>query len=97
MYASLGRKLVGLARIGPGMEVVDLACGTGAVTREILRVLDDSGSVVGVDASQAMLPDLDYPTRMAILERAYAGYDRDRVEVNRWMTFLCRPAEGGPG
>jgi ubiquinone/menaquinone biosynthesis C-methylase UbiE len=253
MYASLGRKLAGMAGIEPGMEVVDLACGTGAVTREILRLLGGSGSVTGVDASEAMLelarmelddprvrwvhgrgeeleravdrpvdrvlcssalwqmrlpevlwavrsvlkpdgavafnlpeqfarglfsppdarrpaglagrmiavailehdysflrfappprpafpdlaalsalvheagmrierheeieerqtaeaahdwlevpvftdrmfPDLDYPTRMTILERAYAGYDRDRVEVNRWMAFLCRPDGGG--
>ena len=39
----------------PGMRVVDVACGTGAVTRAILQVLNGSGSVVGVDPSPGML------------------------------------------
>lgn len=39
----------------PGMKVVDVACGTGAVTRAILQVLDGQGSVVGVDPSVGML------------------------------------------
>lgn len=29
------------------------------------------------------------------MERAYEGYDRDRVEVVRWMAFRCRPDGGG--
>jgi SAM-dependent methyltransferase len=35
--------------------VLDLACGTGATTREILAVLGPAGSVTGVDKSAAML------------------------------------------
>ena len=35
--------------------VLDLACGTGATTREILAVLGPDGSVTGVDKSAAML------------------------------------------
>jgi SAM-dependent methyltransferase len=35
--------------------VLDLACGTGATTREILAVLDPAGKVTGVDKSAAML------------------------------------------
>ncbi len=35
--------------------VLDLACGTGATTREILAVLGPYGSVTGVDKSAAML------------------------------------------
>jgi demethylmenaquinone methyltransferase/2-methoxy-6-polyprenyl-1,4-benzoquinol methylase len=39
----------------PGLHVLDVACGTGAVTRAILEVLQGSGSVVGVDPSVGML------------------------------------------
>jgi demethylmenaquinone methyltransferase/2-methoxy-6-polyprenyl-1,4-benzoquinol methylase len=39
----------------PGLDVLDVACGTGAVTRAILQVLAGSGSVVGVDPSAGML------------------------------------------
>jgi SAM-dependent methyltransferase len=35
--------------------VLDLACGTGATTREILAVLGPAGRVTGVDRSAAML------------------------------------------
>ncbi|HET7015128.1 MAG TPA: methyltransferase domain-containing protein [Streptosporangiaceae bacterium] len=35
--------------------VLDLACGTGATTREILAVLGPAGQVTGVDKSAAML------------------------------------------
>lgn len=43
------------AGLTPGMSVLDVACGTGAVTRAILQVLNGSGSVVGVDPSAGML------------------------------------------
>ena len=38
-----------------GMTVLDVACGTGAVTRAILQVLGGSGRVTGVDPSPGML------------------------------------------
>lgn len=37
------------------VAVLDLACGTGATTREILAVLGPHGRVIGVDQSAAML------------------------------------------
>lgn len=43
------------AGLVPGMSVLDVACGTGAVTRAILQLLDGSGRVVGVDPSTGML------------------------------------------
>jgi SAM-dependent methyltransferase len=39
----------------PDAAVLDLACGTGATTREILAVLGPHGRVTGVDQSAAML------------------------------------------
>ena len=44
-------ELVRLANIRPGYAVLDLACGTGAVTRRIAAKVGISGTVVGVDSS----------------------------------------------
>jgi SAM-dependent methyltransferase len=59
-YRDTSRDLV--ARALPSAEatvadsaVLDLACGTGATTREILAVLGPHGRVTGVDQSAAML------------------------------------------
>jgi demethylmenaquinone methyltransferase / 2-methoxy-6-polyprenyl-1,4-benzoquinol methylase len=38
-----------------GMKVIDVACGTGAVTRAILEIVHPEGSVLGVDPSEGML------------------------------------------
>jgi ubiquinone/menaquinone biosynthesis C-methylase UbiE len=55
MYRDTSRDLVELARPAPGAVVVDLACGTGVTTREILAVLGHDGRVTGIDQSAAML------------------------------------------
>ena len=49
------RRALRLAGLRPGMDVLDVACGTGPVTRECLRMLRGSGRVVGVDPSPGML------------------------------------------
>ena len=43
------------AGLEKGMRVLDVACGTGAVTRAILEVIGADGSVIGVDPSEGML------------------------------------------
>jgi ubiquinone/menaquinone biosynthesis C-methylase UbiE len=55
MYQDTSRDLVELAGLAPGAAVVDLACGTGVTTQEILAVLGQGGRVTGVDRSAAML------------------------------------------
>lgn len=45
------------AGLQPGMAALDVACGTGAVTRAILEVLDGTGRVCGVDPSEGMLSE----------------------------------------
>ncbi|MDQ2714347.1 MAG: class I SAM-dependent methyltransferase [Chloroflexota bacterium] len=55
LYRESGRHLLRLARVRPGMTVVDLACGTGIVTAQILEVLAGSGEVIGIDCSAEML------------------------------------------
>ncbi len=46
-----------LAGLKPGMDVIDVACGTGAVTRAIVEILGGQGRVVGVDPSEGMLTE----------------------------------------
>ena len=49
------RRCLRQAGLRPGMNVLDVACGTGAVSRACLDVLRGEGSVVGVDPSKGML------------------------------------------
>jgi len=44
-------KLVQLVNVGKGNNVLDLACGTGVVTKKIRDKVGNSGYVVGADAS----------------------------------------------
>jgi SAM-dependent methyltransferase len=55
IYGETSRDLIALARPAADAAVLDLACGTGATTREILAVLGPDGTVIGVDKSAAML------------------------------------------
>jgi SAM-dependent methyltransferase len=92
-YARLGERLVELAGIAPGMDVIDLACGTGVVTAEVVRRLEGRGSVLAVDASAAML---------AVAERVVQGAgvrwvagraeDLDRVAGEPVDRVLCSSA-----
>lgn len=47
--------LIERARPQPGERVLDLACGTGAVAREVLKRIAPSGTLVGVDINPDML------------------------------------------
>jgi ubiquinone/menaquinone biosynthesis C-methylase UbiE len=55
MYSETSRDLVRLAAPAPDAAVVDLCCGTGATSKEILAALGPDGKVTGVDRSAAML------------------------------------------
>jgi len=41
--------------LAEGMVVADVACGTGLVAREALRIVGETGKVVGIDPSPGML------------------------------------------
>ena len=47
------RRLAELLR--PGMAVLDIGCGTGAITADIARVLGPNGRVVGLDRDESLL------------------------------------------
>lgn len=45
------------AGLKPGARVLDVACGTGLVTREALRLAGPAGTVLGLDPSAGMLAE----------------------------------------
>jgi demethylmenaquinone methyltransferase/2-methoxy-6-polyprenyl-1,4-benzoquinol methylase len=49
------RRALRRAGLRPGMDVVDVACGTGPATRACLDILCGEGRVTGVDPSEGML------------------------------------------
>jgi ubiquinone/menaquinone biosynthesis C-methylase UbiE len=55
VYRSLNQRIVELARPTGARTVLDLACGSGATTLALLRVLDVDAEIVGVDASEEMI------------------------------------------
>lgn len=55
MFAPWAAAIVDLAAIGPGERVLDVACGTGVVTRLAAGRAGDTGRVVGLDINPAML------------------------------------------
>ena len=66
-FAQWAPLLCDAADVGPGQEVLDVACGTGIVARTAAGRVAPAGRVVGVDLNEAMLtvarrvaPDLDW-------------------------------------
>jgi SAM-dependent methyltransferase len=55
MYQDTSRDLIAVAGLRADAAVLDLACGTGVTSREILATLGPGGEVIGVDKSAAML------------------------------------------
>jgi SAM-dependent methyltransferase len=55
MFAPWAARLIELAGLQPGQRVLDVACGTGAVTRLAAPRVGGSGRVVGLDVNAAML------------------------------------------
>jgi len=49
------QKLIKLANIQADMSIIDLACGTGAITAQILAKPAHTGTIIAVDQSAAML------------------------------------------
>ena len=54
-FAQWAPRLLDAVGVSPGDRVLDVACGTGIVARTAASRVGPSGSVVGVDLSEAML------------------------------------------
>ena len=55
LFAQWGPVLADSAEVGPGQRVLDVACGTGALTLAVADRVGPSGGVVGLDANPDML------------------------------------------
>src|SRR4051795_13349747 len=55
LFAPVAAGLVALVAPAPGERVLDVACGTGAVTRLLVERVAPGGSVTGLDLSGPML------------------------------------------
>lgn len=55
LYRLWYRRMIRATGLGPGDRALDLACGTGSLTRKLAEAVGPSGSVLGVDFSPEML------------------------------------------
>ncbi len=67
LFGEWAPHLVDAAGVAPGQAVLDVACGTGIVAREVSNRVGAHGTLIGVDVNEAMLtvarrlrPDLDW-------------------------------------
>ncbi len=61
------RRILRRAELRPGMAVLDVAVGTGALARAALDVLGGAGRVVGVDPSPGMLAEARKSPGLAVV------------------------------
>ena len=66
-YTTFAERLVDLAGLPTGASVLDVCCGTGAVTLTVARRVGANGRVLGVDITPAMLERATDEARSASL------------------------------
>jgi ubiquinone/menaquinone biosynthesis C-methylase UbiE len=94
LTAPLSARMLDLARVGPGMRVLDLATGRGEPAIAAARRVGPNGSVLGVDLSATMLAmAAERATRegMTSLElRAVDAATLDDLPRGHFHAVLCR-------
>ncbi len=83
LFRQFGARLVDLMELAPGMRVLDVGTGTGAVLIPAAERVGPSGQVVGVDVSNEMLGQADRAVRAAGLSNVQLGrMDAERLEFS---------------
>lgn len=54
LFGQWAPKITDAAQIKPGQRVLDVACGTGILAREVASRVGSTGHVVGIDPSPGM-------------------------------------------
>lgn len=85
-------RVVAAARIRPGQKVLDVACGTGVLTREVARRVGSSGFVAGVDANPGMLAVAARTSapEMPEIEWRHAGAEAMPFEDGFFDAVVCQ-------
>jgi SAM-dependent methyltransferase len=83
------RVLAGL--LGPGMSVLDVGCGTGAITEGIARAVAP-GEVIGIDRDASLLPPSERFVAQDALTMEFEGRF-DVVTAARAVQWMTDPAE----
>jgi SAM-dependent methyltransferase len=67
LFGQWARKVADAAQIKPGQRVLDVACGTGILAREVASRMGSSGCIAGIDPSPGMVvvakrlaPDIEW-------------------------------------
>src|SRR5687768_5175300 len=55
IFVPMARVTLAAAKPKPGERVLDVACGSGIVTRELAKAVGGTGRVVGLDINPGML------------------------------------------
>ena len=90
-----------MLRVGPGLQILDVGCGTGDDAREIAALLGPKGKVTGVDVSPSMIAEARKRSQAtalpaefvegSALDLPFDGENFDRVRTDRVLVHLAEP------
>ena len=84
LYRDTSRHLASLVRLENVKQVVDLSCGTGITTEEILKCIDGSTQVIAIDSSTVMLA----VAHQFIRDKRVSWVQGDAAEINKHTKFV---------
>lgn len=94
-HLGLANRLIEIAQLQPGQEILDVATGTGLVAIAAAQIVGSSGRVVGVDIARGMLEQARRKINMIGLknvELIEADADYLDFEDNTFDIILCSSA-----